>query len=203
MSTIEAGSGQQVIATYSDYEQAERAVDYLSDREFPVQHTVIVGRGLNMIEQITGRFTYWSAAGRGAVGGAVIGALFGWLFGLFGWVTPLIADLLLALYGAISGVILGAILGTVIGLIGHAMTGGRRDFSSAPQFRADSYQLLADTDIAGRAERMLNANTTPSGAGDDASDMNRTDTDMTDTESTGRTANRATEATDDRDLEEP
>lgn len=156
MSAAEAGTGQQVIATYSDYEQAERAVDYLSDREFPVQRTVIVGRGLNMVEQITGRFTYWSAAGRGALSGAIIGALFGWLFGLFGWVTPLIADLLLALYGALFGAIIGGILGALIGLIGHATTGGRRDFSSLPQFRADSYQLLADVDIAGRAEQMLN-----------------------------------------------
>ncbi|NIJ13772.1 hypothetical protein FHU38_004116 [Saccharomonospora amisosensis] len=86
---------QRAVATYHSYEEAERAVDYLSDNEFPVQRTVIVGRGLDMVEQITGRYTYWSAAGKGAANGAVVGALFGWLFGLFGWVAPLIADLLL------------------------------------------------------------------------------------------------------------
>src|SRR5690606_19151582 len=89
---------RRVVATYPDYAQAERSVDYLSDHDFPVERTAIVGRDLEMVEQITGRLTYWGAAGRGASSGAVAGALIGWLFGLFGWVNPLVAGLLLALY---------------------------------------------------------------------------------------------------------
>lgn len=156
---------QRAVATYHSYEEAERAVDYLSDHDFPVQRTVIVGRGLDMVEQITGRYTYWSAAGKGAANGAVVGALFGWLFGLFGWVAPLIADLLLALYGALFGAVIGGVLGALLGIAGHAGTAGRRDFSSVPHFRAESYQLLADADVADRAQQMLNAAGAP-GVGD-------------------------------------
>jgi hypothetical protein len=126
-------------------------VDYLSDRDFPVQRTAIVGRGLEMVEQITGRVTYLSAAGRGAASGAVAGALIGWLFGLLDWVTPLIASLLLALYGALFG----AVIGALIGLAGHALSGGRRDFSSMPGFRAQSHDILVDADVADEAVNLL------------------------------------------------
>jgi len=142
---------RRVVATYPDYAQAERSVDYLSDHDFPVERTAIVGRDLEMVEQITGRLTYWGAAGRGASSGAVAGALIGWLFGLFGWVNPLVAGLLLALYGAL----IGAAVGALVGVIGHALTGGRRDFSSTPGFRASSYDLLADDEVADDAVRVL------------------------------------------------
>ena len=45
---------------------------------------------------------------------------------------PLISSLLLSVFRA--G--LGAVLEAVIGLIGHALTGGRRDFSSVGGMRA-------------------------------------------------------------------
>ena len=85
--------------------------------------------------------------------GAVLGALFGWLFGLFDWVNPLIAGLLLALYGAIFG----AVLGGLLGLLAHAMTGGRRDFSSVAGMRADSYDVLVDAEVADGAAQLLEA----------------------------------------------
>jgi hypothetical protein len=140
-----------VVASYSTYAEAERAVDRLSDDGFPVQRIAIVGRGLHSVEQITGRLTMWGAAARGAGSGAILGLLFGWLFGLFDWVNPLISGLLLALYGAI----LGAVLGAVFGLIGHAMSGGRRDFSSISAMRADSYDLLVDVAVAADAAGRL------------------------------------------------
>ncbi|RCW42872.1 hypothetical protein DFQ14_108132 [Halopolyspora algeriensis] len=148
-----AATHRRIVASYPEYRQAERAVDHLSDNGFPVQHSAIVARELELVEQVTGRYSYLSAAGNGAGGGAITGALLGWLFGLFTWVTPLISGLLLALYGAI----LGAIIGAVIGLIAHAMSGGRRDFSSMPNLRADSYDLLVDSDYADQATTMLNS----------------------------------------------
>ncbi|HEX5740003.1 MAG TPA: general stress protein, partial [Pilimelia sp.] len=87
-------AGQTVVASYASYAEAERAVDHLSDREFPVERAAIVGRGLTSFEKVTGRLTSWGAAGQGALSGAVIGALFGWLFGLLNWVDPVISGLL-------------------------------------------------------------------------------------------------------------
>ncbi|NUT46122.1 MAG: glycine zipper family protein [Saccharothrix sp.] len=147
------GAGLVVIGSYDTYAEAERAVDYLSDQRFPVERTAIAGRGLSTFEQVTGRLTAWRAAGQAALSGAVLGALFGWLFGLFDWINPLISGLLLALYGAIFG----AVIGAVVGLIGYAMTGGRRDFSSVPSMRAERYEVLVDATDAAHAAQLLDA----------------------------------------------
>ncbi|MEU8608890.1 general stress protein [Actinoplanes sp. NPDC048791] len=149
--------GQIVVASYPTYAEAERAVDHLSDHRFPVQRTAIVGRGLSSFEQVTGRLTIWRAAAQSAAYGAVVGALFGWLFGLFDWVNPLISGLLLALYGAIFG----AVVGGLLGLLGHALTGGRRDFSSVAGMRAESYDVLVDAKFAPEAIRLLEAPAAP------------------------------------------
>jgi hypothetical protein len=148
---------QIVVASYPTYADAERAVDYLSDQRFPVQRTAIVGRGLSSFERITGRLTIWRAAAQSAAYGAVLGALFGWLFGVFDWVNPLISGLLLALYGAIFG----AVAGGLLGLLGHALTGGRRDFSSVAGMRAESYDVLVDAEVAPQAIQLLDAPTAP------------------------------------------
>jgi hypothetical protein len=150
--------GQQtVIASYATYQDAERAVDYLSDNGFPVHRVAIIGRGVRSVEQVTGRLTIWGAAGRSGLTGAVLGALFGWLFGAFNWISPLISSALLALYGAIFG----AVLGGVFGVITHGMTGGRRDFSSVSGLEAESYEVIADTEVAPRAAQLLGTATLP------------------------------------------
>ena len=140
-----------LIASYSQYEDAERAVDFLSDYGFPVRKMSIVGRGLECAEQITGRPTTASAAVRGATSGAVAGALVGWLFGWFDWMTPLISWLLLVLYGSV----LGALVGAVVGWLAHLSTGGRRDVHSVPSFRARTYDLFVDAEHADQATAAL------------------------------------------------
>ena len=82
---------RQVIATFDNYADAERAVDYLSDQRFEVNRVAIVGRELEYVEQVLGRMNYGGAALRGAGSGALVGALIGWIFGLFNWIEPLIS----------------------------------------------------------------------------------------------------------------
>jgi hypothetical protein len=139
------------IATFTDYGEAERAVEKLTNRGFPVERLAIVGRGLQSVEQITGAVNWWSAAWHGALSGALPGVLIGWIFGLFSWVNPLIASLLLALYGLIIGVVLGA----VTGVIGYAFMRGRRDFSSITLTSANEFDLVADDSVADDAARLL------------------------------------------------
>lgn len=148
-----AGGARIAVSSYASYAEAERAVDLLSDRGFPVERVAIVGRGLSTVEQVTGRLTMWRAAGRSAVSGAILGALLGWIFGLFDWVNPLIIGLLLALYGALFG----AVLGAALGFVGHLLSGGRRDFSSVSAVRADSYDVLVAAEVADDASRLLGA----------------------------------------------
>ena len=144
---------RQVIATFDDYADAERAVDYLSDQHFDVSRVAIVGRDLEYLEQILGRLNYGGAAWRGAVSGALVGAPIGWIFGLFNWVEPLIASLVLATYGLVFGAVLGALMGLLL----HAMQGGRRDFHSVSGLRPKHYDVVADVEVADRAVQTLSS----------------------------------------------
>lgn len=146
-----AGGDRRVIATADSYSEAERAVDYLSDRRFPVERVAVVGHDVKMVEQVVGRMNYGGAALRGAGSGAIVGALTGWIFGLFDWVQPLVASLTLAAYGLIFGAVVGALLG----LIFHAMQGGRRDFAAVGVMAPSRYDVVADEEVADEAIRLL------------------------------------------------
>src|SRR6476620_512333 len=66
------------LGRYEKYEEAQKAVDYLSDHEFPVQNVLIVGTDLKQLERVTGRLT----RGRAAIGGIISGAWLGLFVGL-------------------------------------------------------------------------------------------------------------------------
>ena len=40
-------------------------------------------------------------------------------------------------------------------MLGYAVTGGRRDFSSVGGMQAERYNVMADADVADEAERVL------------------------------------------------
>jgi hypothetical protein len=142
---------RRTIASYPNYADAERAVDELADRKFPVERVVIVGRGLHFVERVTGRMTYARAALNGAMTGALVGLLVGWLFGLFDWFNPIVS----AFWLAIDGLWFGLVVGALFGLIAHALTGGRRDFASTAGVQADQYEVQVDEDVADEAQRLL------------------------------------------------
>ncbi len=90
---------RRAVASYSTYQEAERAVDHLADQGFPVQKVAIIGRDMRLVEQVIGRMGYGEAALHGAAAGALPGVLVGWIFGLLNWLNPVVSGLLLALYG--------------------------------------------------------------------------------------------------------
>jgi hypothetical protein len=139
------------VASFSSYREAERAVDHLADHEFPVEHTVIVGRGLRYVEQVTGRTGYGRAAFQGSLYGALVGVLIGWLFGVFDWFNPVVA----AGWLALDGLWFGSLIGGFAGLLGHALTRGRRDFVSIGTLAADAYDVLVDEDVADQAVALI------------------------------------------------
>jgi hypothetical protein len=141
----------ELVSSYDTYVEAQTAVDSLADRKFPVERLTIVAGNLRFVEQVTGRLGYGGAMVQGAASGGLVGAVLGFILGLFGMVTPLISGLLLAFWG----LLIGAIIGGIIGLIGHAMMGGQRDFSSVAGFQAGRYDLMAAADAAGEARRLL------------------------------------------------
>jgi uncharacterized membrane protein len=148
------------VATYPDYAQAERAVDYLSAQDFPVERVAIVGRDLKLVEKVTGRMGYLEAAMRGLASGALAGLLIGWLFAAFDWFDPTIARGWLI----VDGFWFGALIGLATGVVAHALTRGRRDFASIQAMAADHYDLEVDETFADEAERLLAGLSQPAGA---------------------------------------
>jgi hypothetical protein len=140
-----------VVASYDSYPEAQRAVDYLSDERFPVERVAIVAEDLRLVEQVTGRRGYGQAALQGAGSGALIGLIFGFFLGLFNVVDPLVS----AFFLGIVWLIYGAIIGLIVGLIGHALSGGQRDFSSIGGIQAGRYNVMADEEVADEASQLL------------------------------------------------
>ena len=137
------------VGSYATYAEAQRAVDFLSDNEFPVENVTIVGSDLQMVERVTGRLTRGRAALGGAATGAWFGLFVGTLLGIFAEESTSFWVLLL------SGVAYGAIFGAIFGFIGHAATGGRRDFTSNSQIVAGRYDVLCQAQHAEGARDLL------------------------------------------------
>ncbi|MFC7406428.1 general stress protein [Georgenia alba] len=135
------------VASYSTYLEAQKAVDYLSDKAFPVQKVTIVGTDLRLVERITGRLTYARVAGAGAMSGAWFGLLISLLLLLF---TPSGQQ-----FPILAGVLMGAAFGILAGVVSYALTGGRRDFTSASQVVASRYAVLCEPEEASRAGEVL------------------------------------------------
>lgn len=136
------------VATYGSYPEAERAVDFLSDQEFPVERVAIVGTGLKTVEQVAGRLTVGRAAVAGLGQGAMIGLLFGLLFGLF-FSGP-------AFFGVVLyGLVAGAVFGTIFGALSQAAQRGRRDFASVRGMQAERYEVQVEHEYSARAKQLL------------------------------------------------
>ncbi|WP_406817534.1 general stress protein [Mycobacterium sp. M23085] len=148
---------RQAIATFDNYADAERAVDYLADQQFPINRLAIVGRDVELVERVTGQLNYGVAALRGAASGGLVGALIGWIFGLFSWIQPLIAELMLAFYG----LVFGAAVGALVGMLVYAMQRGQRDFTTVTSLQPRHYDIVVDVGMASRALQLLQKSNQP------------------------------------------
>ncbi|MFL6158807.1 MAG: general stress protein [Marmoricola sp.] len=135
------------LGVYDQYADAQKAVDHLSDNEFPVQNCLIVGTELKQIERVTGRLTNGRVAVGGLMSGAWMGLFVGVVLSLFGdnnaWAT----------IG--STVLFGAFFGLVWAMAGYRATGGMRDFTSISLVVATRYVVLVEHKFAEQARGLL------------------------------------------------
>jgi hypothetical protein len=135
------------VASYPTYAQAQRAVDYLSDNQFPVDKSAIVGSDLSLVEKVLARMTTQKAALSGALSGAWFGLFIGLMFGLFSrrswWEV------------VFTGLVIGAVWGAIFGALAHSATRGVRDFVSRSSLAAGSYEVMVQPDNAEQARTML------------------------------------------------
>jgi hypothetical protein len=149
-SPMSADARRRPVATFTSYEEAERAVDWLSDQGFAVERVAIVGTGLRTVEQVAGRVTTGRAALAGSAQGTMLGLFWGLLFGLFFTVDSGGFFGVLA-YSIVAGAVFGAILGALV----HRATQGRRDFASVSRTEAERYEIQVEDGSAADAERLL------------------------------------------------
>ena len=135
------------LGVYERYEQAQKAVDFLSDNEFPVQNCLIVGTDLKQIERVTGRLTIGKVAVGGLLSGIWLGLFVGLIFSLFG------DDGALAVI--LSTMMFGAIFGLAWALAGYFATRGQRDFTSVTQVVATRYEVLVEHKYAEQGRQLL------------------------------------------------
>jgi hypothetical protein len=134
------------IGSYPTYAEAQKAVDYLSDQQFPVHQVTIVGVDLMQVERVTGRLTWPKVLGGGVITGAWLGIFIGLVLGFFSpnpWAS------------LITGLVAGVIFGLITSAIPYAMARGTRDFSSTMQLVAGRYDVLCDPQDAEKARDLL------------------------------------------------
>src|SRR5919206_744477 len=134
------------VGSYPTYAEAQRAVDYLSDQEFPVQQVTIVGVDLMQVERVTGRLSWPKVLAGGVVTGAWLGLFIGLGLGFF---SP-------SPWGAlVTGLIAGVFFGLITSAIPYAMARGTRDFSSTMQLVAGRYDVLCEPPSAEQGRDLL------------------------------------------------
>lgn len=139
----------QLVGQYKKYEEAQAAVDFLSDNEFPVENLLIVGANLKSVERITGRRTWGTVLAQGAISGIGTGIFVGLMLMLFTGGQAGFLPVLLV------GLVLGVLIGTLTTAIGYALSHGKRDFNSMRQTVATSYEVLSEHKVAVQAREML------------------------------------------------
>lgn len=136
------------LGVFDDYNGAQRAVDYLSDHEFPVQNCMIVGTELKQVERVTGRLTWRRVLAGGGLTGLWLGVFVGLVFSLFGSSQNTLATLL-------STMLFGILFGAGWAAAGYAVSRGQRDFTSVSTVVATKYEVLVEHKFAEQGRDLL------------------------------------------------
>jgi hypothetical protein len=137
------------VGSFDTYEQAQAAVDFLSDQKFPVENVTIIGSDLRQVERVTGRLTWGRVLAAGAAGGAWWGLFVGLLLGIFAvdgsaWIGSLL-----------TGLLIGLLFGMLFAAIGYSASRGQRDFTSTSAVIAGRYDIMCNPARAEEARAHL------------------------------------------------
>ncbi|AQZ64010.1 unnamed protein product [[Actinomadura] parvosata subsp. kistnae] len=146
---LTGGQPATSVGSYTTHEQAQHAVSFLADNDFPIDRVSIVGSDLRLVETVLGRLT----PARSALGGAGTGAWIGLLAGLISGMAGAGAASLLAI--GMIGALFGAAFGAVFGLAAHASTRKLKGLVSHSNVVAQRYEVLVPHDLAEEARNLL------------------------------------------------
>jgi Heat induced stress protein YflT domain len=146
------GDVGQKVASFPDYEAAQKAVSALIAAEIPARDIAIVGQGLRSIERVTGRLGYATAARSGAINGVLLGLLFSAIL-VIG--TPSVP-----IQAFVGVVFVGIAIGMLLSIITYSFVRRRKDFASVMQVVADHYEVTIAADSVQRARQVLGGQAT-------------------------------------------
>jgi hypothetical protein len=141
-------NAEELVESFESHGEAERAVNELLVRGFPVEGVAIVARGLRLVEQVTGPMPRRRAALKGAAAGVLVGIPGGLLLGAVGW---WFAGFALVLWGLILGFVLRAVVDWASHRPGH----DGQDFDSITTVRATYFDVVAPSELAEEAAVIL------------------------------------------------
>ena len=119
------------------YEEAQRAVDYLSDHDFPVRDVLIVGTDLKQPGAGDGTPHPRPVIGAGALSGMWLGLFVGTIFALFDPSGFNIVNVL-------GTVAFGAIFGAIWAMVGYRLTRGQRGLHLREPGRPRGNEVLCE-----------------------------------------------------------
>jgi hypothetical protein len=145
----QAGTGfrREVVASFSAYREAERAVGYLARRRLPPEQIAIVGQGLRVVRE-NPRRTLVARILEPALVGAAVGALFTLLVSLAG----LGGGMAETNFAALA---FGTACGALAGLSAERIAAERHLHEPEIRLFADRYDVTVDPGIAKEAARAI------------------------------------------------
>lgn len=149
--SVASMKSSEMLAEYTTYEEAQAAVDTLSDEGFPVSNVTIVWSRLRRVEHVTGRRVTTTAAAQGALSGVWFGGFIGLLIAMFVDLDEGVSGFSVVLTYAL----VGAAVGAAFSAAQHWAQRGRRDFSSTGRLDAESYQVWVQPDHLSQAAAIL------------------------------------------------
>lgn len=139
------------VGGYTEYADAQAAMDRLSDAGLDISGAAITWSGLRKIEYVVGRRTTLTAARDGLLSGAWLGLVVSLLLLLFVEVDADTSELGLL----VTWTLVFAIVGAAWSAIMHASMRGTRDFTTLPRLEAERYDVWIDAPQAARAGSLL------------------------------------------------
>jgi hypothetical protein len=143
------------VGGYTEYVDAQAAMDRLSDAGLDIGGAAITWSGLRRIEYVVGRRTTLTAARDGLLSGAWLGLIVSLLLLLFVEVDADTSELGLI----VTWTLVFAAVGAAWSAIMHASMRGTRDFTTLPRLEAERYDVWIDARQAARARSLLGTGT--------------------------------------------
>ena len=137
----------ETVASFPEYEAAQKAASKLIDADIPPRDISIVGNGLRSVERITGRLGYVTAARGGLINGLMLGIGACAIQAIFNPAIP----------GAVyfATLLICMAIGMAVSFLSYLIMRRRRSFASVMAVLADHYDVTVKVTSIHKAREVM------------------------------------------------